>query len=106
MRGNTYSINNIPVRLTDERWAHIVENHSDIAGYYFDVLETVSDPTWILEGDEGELWAVKHITAGKVILVIYKESTRRHDGFIITAFLTTKVQKLLKRRIIWKQQQK
>ncbi|MHB1376492.1 MAG: hypothetical protein ACYCXB_03605 [Candidatus Humimicrobiaceae bacterium] len=106
MRGITYSINHIPIRLTDERWAHIVENHNEAAGYYFDVLETVSDPTWVLEGDEGELWAVKHITTGKVILVIYKESTGRHDGFIITAFLTTKVQKLLKRRIIWKQQQK
>ncbi|MHB1377394.1 MAG: hypothetical protein ACYCXB_08240 [Candidatus Humimicrobiaceae bacterium] len=106
MRGITYSINNIPIRLTDERWAHIVENHNDTAGYYFDVLETVNDPTWVLEGDEGELWAVKHITTGKVILVIYKESTQHHDGFIITAFLTTKVQKLLKRRIIWKQQQK
>jgi hypothetical protein len=106
MRGITYSINNIPIRLTDERWGHIVENHNEAAGYYFDVLETVNAPALILEGDEGELWAVKHITAGKVILVIYKESIEHHDGFIITAFFTTKVQKLLKRRIIWKQQQK
>ena len=61
---------------------------------------------WILEGAEGELWAVKHITTEKVILVIYKESVEHHDGFIITAFLTTKVQKLLKRRIIWEQKKK
>lgn len=106
MRDIIYSINHIPIRLTDERWTHVVENHNDIAGYYFDVLETVSNPTWVLEGDEGELWAVKHISTGKVILVIYKESIEHNDGFIITAFFTTKVQKLLKRRIIWKQQQK
>ena len=33
----TYSVNNVPIRLTDERWIHIVENHDDMAGYYFDV---------------------------------------------------------------------
>lgn len=28
----------VPVRLTDERWYHIVENHDDLAGYYDEVL--------------------------------------------------------------------
>lgn len=104
MRNITYSVNNIPIRLTDERWTHIVENHDDVAGYYFDALETVNNPTLVLEGDEDELWAVKYISKRKAFLVIYKESKERHDGFIITAFLTTKIQKLLKRRIIWQQQ--
>jgi hypothetical protein len=27
----------VPIRLTDERWHHIVENHDDLAGYYDDV---------------------------------------------------------------------
>lgn len=56
------SVNNIPIRLTNERWMHIVENHDDIAGYYFDVLETVVNPTWILSGDKAELWAVKPVS--------------------------------------------
>jgi len=106
MTNITYSINNIPIRLTDERWTHIVENHDDIAGYYFDVLETVANPTWIFKGDEDELWAVKHISERKAMLVIYKELKEQNDGFIITAFFTTKIQKLLKRRIIWQQQQR
>lgn len=62
MTNITYSVNNIPIRLTDERWTHIVENHDDIAGYYFEVLETVANPTWISEGDEDESWAVKLIS--------------------------------------------
>ncbi|MCD6102064.1 MAG: hypothetical protein J7J77_03315, partial [Candidatus Cloacimonetes bacterium] len=95
----------IPIRLTDERWTHIVENHDDMAGYYFDVLETVAEPTWVLEGDEDELWAVKVVSKEKVLLVIYKELKERNDGFVITAFFTTKIQKLLKRRIIWQQPQ-
>lgn len=105
MTNITYSVNNVPVRLTDERWSHIVENHDNMAGYYFDVLETVANPTWLFEGDEDELWAVKLISKRKAFLVIYKELKDRNDGFIITAFLTTKISKLLKRKIIWQQQQ-
>jgi hypothetical protein len=103
MKNITYSVNNIPIRLPDERWSHIVENHNDIAGYYYDVLEAVTNPTWILEGDEDELWAVKLISKRKAFLVIYKESKEHNDGFIITAFITTKIRKLLNRRIIWQQ---
>jgi hypothetical protein len=42
-----FSINNIPIRLTAERWLHIVENHDDMAGYYEDVLETLENPELI-----------------------------------------------------------
>ncbi|MFQ5706647.1 MAG: hypothetical protein ACE5HO_04310 [bacterium] len=101
----TYSVNNVPIRLTDERWRHIVENHDDMAGYYFDVLETVATPERILQGNEDELWAVKLISAKKAMLVIYKESQQKKDGFIITAFFTTKINKLSKRRILWQQHQ-
>jgi len=49
------SVNGVPVRLTSERWNHIVENHDDMAGYFYEVLETVSYPTWIFEGTDDEL---------------------------------------------------
>lgn len=101
----TYSVNSTPIRLTDERWTHIVENHDDMAGYYFDVLETVANPGWVLEGDYDELWAVKLISKRKAMIVIYKEPREQNDGFIITAFFTTKVRKLLIRRILWQQSQ-
>jgi hypothetical protein len=32
------SKNGVPIRLTEERWLHIVENHGDLAGYYDDIL--------------------------------------------------------------------
>src|SRR4030042_3348293 len=105
MENITYSVSNVPIRLSDERWNHIVENHNDIAGYYYDVLEAVASPTWILEGDEDELWAVKLISKGKAFLVIYKEFKDQHDGFIISAFIQATIKKLLKRRILWQQQQ-
>lgn len=106
MENFALSVNNIPVRLPSERWEHIVENHNDMAGYYYDVLEAVTTPTWIVEGDgKDEFWAVKLISDRKAFLVIYKESKANSDGFVITAFITTKIKKLLKRRIIWQQQQ-
>ena len=99
------SVNNIPVRLTSERWNHIVENHNDMAGYYYEILETVANPSFVVEGDAiGEMWAVKLISARKAFLVVYKEMQGRNDGFIITAFITTKIKKLLKRSTLWKQQ--
>ncbi len=105
MSNITYSVNNVPIRLTDERWTHIVENHDDMAGYYYDVLETIANPDWIFQGNEDELWAVRRVTAKKAMLVIYKEIRQENDGFIITAFFTTKINKLLKRGILWQQQQ-
>ena len=103
MTNTVNSINNFPVRLTDERWNHIVENHNEMAGYYYDVLETIAAPNYVLQGDRNELWAIKFISEKKCILVIYREIKYKNDGFIITSFLTTKFNKLLKRKILWKQ---
>ena len=77
------SVNDIAIRLTDERWRHIVENHNDMAGYYYEVLETVGNPKWIFEGDEDDLWAAKLISEKKVMLVIYKESREENVMFFI-----------------------
>jgi hypothetical protein len=96
-----FSVNKVPIRLTDERWMHIVENHDDMAGYYFEVLEVVANPDVIVKGYEDEFWAVKRFTARKAMLVIYKERKREKDGFIITAFFTSKINKVMKRDILW-----
>ena len=48
------SKNGVPIRLTEERWIHITEEHSEMAGYYFEVLETVEEPEAIYEGKMGE----------------------------------------------------
>jgi phospholipid N-methyltransferase len=47
-----------------------------------------------LLGNLGELLAIREITAGKFLVVVYKE-TGPGDGFIITAFLTRKVRQLI-----------
>lgn len=96
------SVNKVPIRLTDERWIHIVENHDELAGLKFEVLETVSKPDFITEGWQDELVAVRS-TDKKHIVVIYKE-TSKNDGFIITAFLTKRIRQIKKRKILWQKQ--
>jgi hypothetical protein len=91
----------VPIRLTDERWNHIVENHDDMAGYYDEVLITVEDPDFILRGYSGALVAVGSLGRRKYLAVIYRELSRR-DGFVITAFFTTQISRNL---IIWRKEQ-
>ena len=50
------SKNEVPIRLTDERWAHIVEEHCELAGMRLEVLETVANPSRILGGGAGEVF--------------------------------------------------
>jgi len=91
--------NGVPIRLTDERWAHITEEHAELAGMRLDVLEAVSQPERILAGEEGELLAVREQEVGKYLVVVYRELER--DGFIITAFITRRAASLDRRKQLW-----
>ena len=93
------SINGISVRLNAERWAHIVEEHCELAGMREDVLETVFCPDWIYIGSYDEYLAVKELKSGKYMVAVYREMN--DDGFIITSFLTKRITYLTKKEQIW-----
>ncbi len=93
------SKNGVPIRLTDERWTHITEEHCELAGLRLDALETIADPSRILAGREEELLAVQEISIGKHLVVVYREFD--NDGFIITAFLTSRVKSFNRRTQLW-----
>ncbi len=86
------SVNGVPIRLTDERWTHIVENHDDLAGRFEEVLNTVEQPAWITRGYGGALVAWKPMGKKGFLSVVYKESAG-YDGFVITAFFTSRPEK-------------
>ena len=96
------SKNGVQIRLTEERWLHITEEHSELAGYYFEVLETIDEPEAVYKGKSEELLAVKEIEPGKYCVVVYKEISKE-DGFIITAFLTRRVEQIRRRAKLWPQ---
>ena len=95
------SKNDIPIRLTDERWRHITNEHSELGGCYFDLLEIIKEPDAIYEGREGELIAVRRYDNLKWLIVVYKEIGTL-DGFIITAYFTTRIQRIERRKLLWK----
>lgn len=96
------SINGVPIRLTDERWVHIIENHDDLAGYYDEVLDVIEYPDYIIKGYDVTLVALRHVDRNKFLAVVYKEVSNS-DGFIITAYFTSKI-KLEREVIVWKRQ--
>jgi hypothetical protein len=93
------SKNGVPIRLTDERWSHITEEHTELVGMRLNVLETVANPERILQGKYSALLAVSEMTAGKYLVVVYNE--QEDDGFIITAFLTRRTNSLNRRKQVW-----
>ena len=64
-----------------------------------EVIDTVANPSRILKGGQGELLAVKKIYQGKYLIVVYREM--ENDGFIITAFITSKIKSLNRRDQLW-----
>lgn len=97
------SVNKIKIRLTDERWFHISEGHPEMAGLFFEILETIETPDFVAKGNTAELIAVKAISNGKYIVAVYKEVDET-DGFIITSFLTKRIDSIKKRELTWEKQ--
>lgn len=93
------SKNQVPVRLTDERWTHITEEHCELAGMRLEILETLASLSRILAGKGEEQLAVREVAKDKYLIVVYREMS--DDGFMITAFLTRKLRSLNKRKQLW-----
>jgi len=94
-----YSVNGAPIRLTEERWQHIVNNKPYMEAYYDRILSCIEKPTWILHGYAGSLIAVLSVAKQRYLHVVYKE-IGQNDGFVITAFIAKKHNRKM---IIWAQ---
>ncbi|MDO8609231.1 MAG: hypothetical protein Q7R95_01665 [bacterium] len=55
----------------------------------------------IFLGENNEYFAVKKRKT-MFFVVIYKEDKNKTDGFIITAFMTSNINYLLRKKTIWK----
>ncbi|MBN2464082.1 hypothetical protein JXD38_00455 [candidate division WOR-3 bacterium] len=99
----TPSRNSVPVRLTEERWSHVVSRHPEMADYRTKVLETIANPDYVQQGDFGELLAVRdygeELKLGRFVVVVYREAAP-DDGFVLTAYLTDRTSS--RRKTIWK----
>ncbi len=85
------SVAGVPIRLTDERLAHIARRHPDMDGQENRILETVAEPDYVQVGDAGTWIAVRHYASTplteKYCAVVYREVSPE-DRFVVTAYLT------------------
>ena len=94
------SIEGVPIRLTAERWFHIVENHDDLAGYFDEVLDTIENPDMVLRGHRGSLIAARGYGRRRYLMVVYRQVSA-DDGFVITAYFASRIDR---KKAMWKRQ--
>ena len=92
------SVNGVPIRLTEERWSHIVMAHDYMTDYYEDVLRTIERPDLVLRGTRDSLVAVRGYGPDRYLSVVYRELTH-DDGFVISAYF---VRRLNRRHVVWR----
>jgi hypothetical protein len=68
-----------------------------MARYYEDILDAVADPEYIFRGYRGSLIAVVMLGRKRILHVMYRELSR-DDGFIVTAYIKTSLDK---KKAIW-----
>lgn len=68
-----FSINGVPIRPTEERWEHVVDEHPYMTSYYEAMLAAVEQPQYILRGRKAVLVAVASIGRRKFLYVMYRE---------------------------------
>lgn len=96
------SKNNVPIRLTNERWEHITLNHQEIAtGDFNRFMRVISNPDFILKGDKGELLAIQKGSGKKLWIVVPYKEVSQDDGFVLTVYFTSDLTWLFKKEIIW-----
>ena len=94
------SVNGVPVRLTYERWYHIVENRDEMASRFNEVLDVIENPEIVVRGNGGTLKAARNVGKRKWQVVVYRELSGK-DGFVITAYM---LDVKPKGEVVWRRQ--
>lgn len=67
------------------------------------VIETIGDPDAMVVGSKGELIALHYyettVLSEKYVVAVYREFS--DDGFLITAFMTSRPDTILRKGILW-----
>lgn len=86
------------IRLTEERWQHMIERHPEIKNHLSKIQTTIQNPDVIIANhyNRNERYYHKYFKSLKNYLIVIIEY-RKH--FIITAFIARKIKK---GEILWK----
>src|SRR3990167_3534835 len=86
------------IRLTEERWHHIVERHPEIEGQMAKIQSTIQNPDLIVKNryNKKERYYHRYFKSLKNYLIVIVEYEK---NFIITAFISRKIKK---GEVLWK----
>lgn len=97
-----HSRNRVPIRLSGERWSHIVHRHPEMRWQRHRVLDAIAAPDVVQRGDYGALLAARYYNqppaADLFVVTVYRELTD-DDGFVITAYLARRLSS--RREVLW-----
>ena len=54
-----FSVNNVPIRISKERFEHISSRHPEMKDSISRILETLNNPDFVQRGDAGTNLAIK-----------------------------------------------
>lgn len=97
---------NRKVRLTTKVWVNKIQKHHPeflSIDYLWEIKVSLQTPDFVVNGWSGELIALKWCETAprrpKHLCVVYRELN--DDGFVITAFFTSRGDRFLKRGVTW-----
>ena len=87
------SANCVPIRLSEERWSHILKGHGELGGFQVELLLTVSRPEAVYRPPSGrrpQFAAVSRFDRLRASglaenLVVHYREVSVDDGFILTS---------------------
>lgn len=96
------SKNGVFIRLTSERWQHILLTHLEInLDDFSKIMKVITNPDFILKGSKEEFLAVKKMSRKRTWIVVPYKEVSQEDGFVLTVYFTSNLFWLLKKEIIW-----
>jgi len=86
------------IRLTDERWQHIIERHPEVEKHLVKIQSTIQNPDIIVKNryNQSERYYhryFKSLTNYLIVIIEYEKN------FVITTFISRKIKK---GEILWK----
>ena len=79
---------NYRIRLTMERWNHIISAHPELADKQNVIESTLHRPEQEYRGPKGEIAAFKNLQ-NELNIVVYYRPVNNRDAFVLTAHIIT-----------------
>lgn len=87
MIARALSCNWIQIEVSDEAWQQSIAAHPDLV--LEDVLDTITTPDDLYGDTNGKVFATRHESDGRWLIVAYNEGEGEH-GLFLDAFFSTK----------------